>query len=68
MKVFGQHGHGFFAAHSVVADDIVTSYGAKPIHRIPECQQTFYAVSAERRDKHPGVIAITDAARSRVFT
>jgi LysR family transcriptional activator of nhaA len=30
--------------------------------------ERFYAISPERRLKHPAVVAISDAARNRIFT
>jgi LysR family transcriptional regulator, transcriptional activator of nhaA len=37
------------------------------IGRISAVREQYFAISAERRLKHPGVIAITRAARTDVF-
>jgi LysR family transcriptional activator of nhaA len=37
------------------------------IGRVPSIHERYYAISAERRLKHPGVLAITNAARTTVF-
>jgi LysR family transcriptional activator of nhaA len=37
------------------------------VGRAPEVKERIYAVSAERRLKHPAVVAITDDARRELF-
>jgi LysR family transcriptional activator of nhaA len=38
------------------------------VGRIPGIRERFYAISVERRLKHPAVVAITEAARTELFT
>jgi len=45
----------------------VAHYGVEVIGRSEELVEEFYAVSVERRIKHPAVAAITQAARGRLF-
>jgi LysR family transcriptional activator of nhaA len=40
----------------------------REIGRTSAVRERYYAISAERRLKHPGVLAITSAARADVFT
>ena len=68
LQVFGADGMGVFPAPSVVEAEIVKWYGVRAIGRVPEVKERFYAISAERRLKHPAVVALTDAARSELFT
>jgi LysR family transcriptional regulator, transcriptional activator of nhaA len=68
MKVFGQHGHGLFASPSVLEDAVQAQYGVEIVGRLPEVQQQFYAISAERRLQHPAVTAIARSARSLLFS
>jgi len=67
MKVFGEAGVGIFTAPRVVEDDVVTKYGVAVIGRTDEVKERFYAICAERRIKHPGIVAITEAGRSRLL-
>jgi LysR family transcriptional activator of nhaA len=38
------------------------------IGRTNEIEERFYAISSERRLKHPSVVLITNTARSDLFT
>ena len=37
------------------------------IGRIEQVRERFYAISVERRLKHPAVVAISEAAREKLF-
>jgi LysR family transcriptional activator of nhaA len=67
LKAFGQHGHGIFPASSVLEDEVRAQYGVRTIGCADEVIERFYAISVERRIKHPAVAAITEAARARIF-
>lgn len=67
MKVFGQGTGVAFPAPAVISADVCRLYGVKEIGRTPAVRERYYAVSAERRVTHPGVLAITDAARDELF-
>jgi LysR family transcriptional activator of nhaA len=67
LKVFGQNGVGIFPVRTVVENETERQYGAKVIGRVPHIRERFYAISVERRLKHPAVVAITAAARRRLF-
>ena len=67
LKVFGQAGEGMVVVPSAVADEVGKQYSLKPIGRVPAITERFYAISVERRLKHPAVIAITEAARQDLF-
>lgn len=67
MKVFGQNGHGLFAAPTVLESEVTAQHDVEVVGRLPEVKQQFYAISAERRIEHPAVTAITRAARTRLF-
>jgi LysR family transcriptional activator of nhaA len=68
MKAFGEAGTGIFTSPTAVEDDVVAKYGVRVIGRTADIKERFYAISAERRIKHPAVSAITEAARSELFT
>lgn len=67
LKVFGADGLGAFTAPSVVEKEVCEQYGVVAIGRAPELKERYYAVSVERRLKHPAVLAISDAARHEIF-
>jgi LysR family transcriptional activator of nhaA len=63
LKVFGGDGVGLFPAPTVVEDQVADQYGVQVLGRIEEVRERFYAISVERRLKHPAVVAISDEAR-----
>lgn len=65
MKVFGERGAGIFAGPSMIEDDIRARYGVVVIGRTNVIRERFYAVTVERKIKHPATAAITAAARVR---
>jgi LysR family transcriptional activator of nhaA len=68
MKAFGEAGAGVFTSPTTVEDDVVAKYGVRVIGRTSDISESYYAISAERRIKHPAVSLITDAARRNLFT
>jgi LysR family transcriptional activator of nhaA len=67
IEVFGQAGSGVFGAPSVVERSVQRQYDVMVVGRVEKVRERFYAVSAERRLKHPAVIAITESARRELF-
>lgn len=67
MKAFGRQGAGVFLAPAVAEQDTVQQYAVQPIGHTDEIVEEFYAISVERRITHPGVAAITQAARGALF-
>jgi len=65
LQVFGQAGIGIFPAHSFIADEVKRQYQVLPIGRLHGVRERFYAISVERRLKHPAAVAISRAARAR---
>jgi LysR family transcriptional activator of nhaA len=63
---FGQAGLGLFAAPSILEREIRRQYRVVPVGRAPEVRERFYAISVERRLKHPALIAIDEAARRKL--
>ncbi len=68
IKAFGQAGVGVFAAASVTEATIKRQYGVRVIGRTDEVQERFYAISVDRRLKHPAVVAISETARQQTFS
>ena len=67
MKVFGQAGHGVFPLPSAVERDVQELYGVVPVGRAERVRTRFYAVSVQRRLRHPAVVAICETARQELF-
>ncbi|MGB5626502.1 MAG: transcriptional activator NhaR [Woeseiaceae bacterium] len=68
LKAFGETGAGLFAAPSVIEDEICKMYSMSVIGRTDAVKEQFYAISPERRIKHPSVVRITESARSDLFS
>lgn len=67
LKAFGREGRGVFMAPTVLEAETCEQYGVQVLGRTGELVEEFFAVSVERRITHPGVAAITEAARGRLF-
>ncbi len=66
-KAFGQAGAGVFVAPTAIEREVKRQYDVKVIGRTDKVRERFYAISAERRIKHPAVVAISHAARESLF-
>ncbi|MBP1636106.1 MAG: NhaR transcriptional regulator protein, partial [Acidobacteria bacterium] len=64
LKVFAENGAGAFAAASVLEPEIRRQHRTVPIGRVEAIREQFYAISAERRIKHPAVAAIVERPES----
>jgi len=62
MKAFGSEGHGYFFAPQVITEEICSRYGVEVAGTIPELEQAFYAIVAERRITHSAVRELTERA------
>ena len=67
LKVFGQAGHGLFFTPTAVEEHVTSQYAVKVVGRVEDIKERFYAISVERRLKHPAVVAISDSARNELF-
>lgn len=68
MTAFGQAGVGVFIAPSVIEADLLRTGELAVIGRSERVRERFYAISAERRLRHPAVVAVSQAARAALFT
>lgn len=68
LKVLGQAGLGLFPAPLAIEAEIRGQYGVKLVGRVDAVKERFYALSVERRIKHPAVLALSEAARARLFS
>ncbi len=67
LKVFAQEGVGLFVGPSAIEEEICRQYRVRPIGELPEVQERYYAISIERKLKHPAVVAIFNTAREELF-
>ncbi|MFZ0427278.1 MAG: transcriptional activator NhaR [Acidobacteriota bacterium] len=67
LRAFGNAGAGIFPAPVVASDDIRSLGTVEEIGRATDLRERFYAISLERKVKHPAVLAITRDCRSTVF-
>jgi LysR family transcriptional regulator, transcriptional activator of nhaA len=67
LQVFGQAGMGLFPASSVIADEVQRQYRVRPVGKVDGVRERFYAISVDRKLKHPAVVAISQEARQKLF-
>jgi LysR family transcriptional regulator, transcriptional activator of nhaA len=67
LKVFGQAGAGLFAAPSAIEAEVKRQYAVRVVGRIADVRESFYAITAERKVKHPVVARLTELAQKRLF-
>jgi len=67
MTTFGQAGAGIFAGPTAIEKEIREQYRVVSIGRVDSIVERFYAISAERKLKHPAVVTISNAAREKLF-
>ncbi|HEX2570316.1 MAG TPA: LysR family transcriptional regulator [Polyangia bacterium] len=63
LKAFGQAGLGLFAVPTAVETEVRRQYRVDVLGRVESVRERFYAISLERRIKHPAVAAISASAR-----
>ncbi len=67
LKVFGHAGVGVFAAPTAIEENVLSSHKVAVFGRTESITESFYAISVERKLKHPAVVAISEAARTDLF-
>ena len=66
-KDFGTEGMGIFAAPTVIEAEVRKQYRVRVVGRSDAVRQQFYAISVERKIRHPAVAAVCEAARKDLF-
>ncbi len=66
-KDFGREGMGVFAAPTVIEAEVREQYRVRVVGRSEAVRQQFYAISVERKIRHPAVAAVCEAARRDLF-
>lgn len=66
-SVLGETGLGVLAAPDVIENELRKRYGLQLVGRAKDIRQRFFAISVERKIKNPGVAAICEVARKKIF-
>ncbi|MES2640353.1 MAG: LysR family transcriptional regulator [Myxococcota bacterium] len=64
MKTFGASGAGAFFVSEAVLPAVEALYGVERVGAVPAVRERYYAISVERRVRHPAVVALMEAAGS----
>lgn len=67
LKTFGAEGRGFVPAPAVLEGEMARQYSLHPAGEVPGVTERIFAISVERRLKHPAVLAIQQAAVEEIF-
>jgi LysR family transcriptional activator of nhaA len=68
LKVFGMAGQGLFAAPIAIASNIRRQYQVKTLGTLAGVRESYYAITVERRLRHPGAVAISHGAREKLLS
>ena len=65
LEVFAHGSAGVFAAPTILENRIRRQFSVGVVGRADKIRERYFAISTERKLKHPGVVAISDAARTQ---
>lgn len=68
LNTFGRRGAGLFFAPAALEADMREQFGACLVGQVPQVREQVYAISNERKIKHPAVEAILSSVHEGVFT
>jgi len=63
IKAFAGEGMGFIAVPKMIEDEVRHRYGLHLIGEAEGCVEEYFAITVERRLRHPAVVALSEAAR-----
>lgn len=64
LNACGHRGAGFFAVPDAVAREIAAGQGLQAVGPMDTARERLYAISVERRVKHPAAVALAENARA----
>jgi LysR family transcriptional activator of nhaA len=67
LTTFGQAGAGLFVAPTVLEKEVTRQFGVVAVGRLDTVRERYFAISVERRLKHPAVVAISEAANEMLM-
>lgn len=68
LKIMGKAGVGVFPVANTICKEVEDMHEVEFIAAIPDVTEKFYALSVERKVKHPAVLAISEVARKQLRT
>ena len=68
LMTFGESGRAVFPAPTAIEREVLRSHRVAVVGRTSTVRERYYAISVERRLTHAGVAAITNAARTEMFS
>jgi len=66
MTAFGEAGTAVFPAPTVIATEVCRHYGVAIVGMTDAVRERYHAISVERQVTHPGVLALSKAARAEL--
>lgn len=67
LKVFAEAGLAVIPAPMAIRREIERQFGLRLLIELPGVKERFYAITVERRLRHPAVVAISNSAKSSLF-
>ena len=67
LKAFGHEGVGLFFAPQISQKEIARAYQVEHVGNIESIKESFYALTMDRKLKHPAVEVIVNAAKTKLF-
>jgi len=67
LKAFGSEGVGIFPGPTAIEDEICDVHRVEVVGRTHRVVERFYAITVERRIKHPAARLISQQAKARLF-
>jgi LysR family transcriptional regulator, transcriptional activator of nhaA len=67
LNTFGRRGAGLFFAPAALQGDLEEQFGAVLVGQVPQVREQVFAISNERKIKHPAVEAILASVHEGVF-
>jgi len=64
LRALGSGGHGVFPVRVAVRAEVEDLHGLREVGRCEGLREPYFALTTERRVRHPGVAAIIDGARA----
>lgn len=68
MRAFGVNGQGLFPVRAALAAEVEDAHGAVPVGIVDGVRERYYAISTERRARHPAMVALLAGARDQLLT
>ncbi|MEZ4363984.1 MAG: LysR family transcriptional regulator [Kofleriaceae bacterium] len=66
LRALGAAGLGLFPVRAALRGEVEEGFGAREVARLTGLRESYFAISLERRVRHPGVAALIEVARQRL--